>query len=83
MPLVARDSNPPCTPQIRPIKGLWGLIKHKFYKGRWQTISDAQLKRRIQQVIRDIDPEVPRKILAGLLARVRLAADRGLMAQIH
>ena len=83
VPVVARDMNPPCAPQIRPIEDLWGLIKQNVYKGGWQATSDAQLKRRIQRVVRDINPEVPRKMMAGLPARVRLAADRGLMAQIH
>ena len=83
VPVVARDMNPPCAPQIRPIEDLWGLIKQNIYKGGRQATSDAQLKRRIQQVVRDIDPEVPRKMMAGLPARVRLAAERGLIAQIH
>lgn len=83
VPIVARDMNPPCAPQIRPIEDLWGIIKQDVYKGGWQATSETQLKRRIQQVIRQLDPEVPRKMMTGLSARVRLAANKGLMSQIH
>ena len=76
VPIVARDmKNPPCTPHIRPIEDLWGLIKQQFDQGRWQATSDAQLKRRIQQVIRDIDPKVPQKMVAGLSARQSYFSD--------
>ena len=33
VPVVARAMNPPCTPQLRPIEDLWGVIKQEVYKG--------------------------------------------------
>ena len=83
VPVVQREENPPCTPQIRPIEDLSGIIKQKVYRGGWEAKTEAQLKRRIRQVIRNIDPEVPRNMMKSLPERTRMAERMGVESQIH
>lgn len=59
------------------------MIKQKVYHGGWQATNEKQLIRRIQRVMRNIDPEVPRKMMMTLPRRVRLAARRGVESLIH
>ena len=83
VPVLARDMNLPCTPQIRSMEDRWGIIKQEVYKEGWQASSDNQLNRKIQQVILQVNPDVPRKMMERVSARIRLVANKGLMSQIH
>ncbi|KAF0313708.1 hypothetical protein FJT64_015841 [Amphibalanus amphitrite] len=83
VPFVARDENPPCVPQLRPIEDFWGIVKQEVYKGGWRAASEVQLKNRIQRVLRSIREEVPRTMMERVPERVRRAERRGVNSSLH
>ena len=83
VPFVARDENPPCVPQLRPIEDFWGIVKQEVYKGGWRATSEVQLKNRIQRALRSIREEVPRTMMERVPERVRRAERRGVNSSLH
>ena len=58
IPLVPKEQNPPCCPQLRPIEDVWAILKAKTYGGGWEATSEPQMKRRIRQSIKALNQEV-------------------------
>ena len=83
MPVVARATNPPCTPHppsCGPLKTSGGLVKQEvgiyLHRGGWIAKSDHHLRCRIQQVIRDLDERCREDDDAGVRG-VRMAGKNG------
>ena len=83
VPYVGGEENPPCVPQLRPIKDLWGIVKQEVYMGGWTAQSEKQLRLRIHRVMRSLDKEVLHKMMGTLPARVRRAARLGVNSAVH
>ena len=80
---VPREENPPNVPQLRPVEDFWGLMKQEVYKGGWEARTDTELKNRIRRILRQMDPEVPRKMMARVPQRVRAADRLGVSSAFH
>ena len=83
VPMVRREDNPPCVPQLRPVEDFWGILKQAVYKGGWVASSEAALKRRIRIALASLDAEVPRTMMRGVGARVRAASRSGVTFLLH
>ena len=80
---VAKEDNPPCCPQLRPIEDVWAILKASTYAGGWKAKNDQQLIAQIKKSIRSMDQEVVRKMMEGVPKRVRHAANAGALACLH
>lgn len=52
---VDKPSNPPCSPQLRPIEDFWGILKQEVYKGSWVARDHEALKKRIRYCLTKVD----------------------------
>ena len=82
IPYIPRDSNPPNTPQIRPIENFWAFLKAKVYEGGWEAITFRMLKQRIQKILNNLDPSLCQTLFRDLKTKIRIADDQGVMAVI-
>jgi len=55
---VQKNDNPPNLPECRPIEDFWAIVKCQVYKNNWQANNLDQLKRKIETVIRNLDPNL-------------------------
>ena len=80
---VPKDSNPPNTPQLRPIEDLWSWLKQLVYEGGWEAENEMQLRRRIRRCLKKIEWDRVRTALQSMKGRVRKAADSGALSVQH
>ncbi len=80
---VPKDCNPPNVPQLRPIEHFWGILKGLVYENDWSTDSIDNLKRRIKEKLKEMDPNLCQRLMKRLLTKIRIAADYGADSLIH
>ena len=81
-PFVPKSSNPPNSPQIRPIEQFWAILKERVYQGGWEASSFRMLKQRINRTLQDLEPDICQKLFRGLKTKIRKAADNGIISVI-
>ena len=58
---VPKVKNPPNVPEARPIEDFWGTLKRLVYEHNWQTTRISQLRRRIENCLKKMDPNVAKR----------------------
>ena len=82
IPYIPRDSNPPNTPQLRPIEKFWAILKDKVYEGGWEATTFRMLKQRVLKSLKNLDPFLCQNLFRDLKTKIRKADDVGVMAVI-
>ena len=82
IPFVPKSSNPPNSPQVRPIEQFWAILKERVYQGGWEASSFRMLKQRINRILQDLEPDLCQKLFRGLKTKIRKAADYGIISVI-
>ena len=77
---IPRDSNPPNSPQLRPIETFWARLKGKVYEGGWEASSERQLKQRIRMKVREMDTSESQILSRSVRKDIRKTADAGYLA---
>ena len=80
---VAKECNPPCVPQLRPIEDFWGMLKQKVYHRNWQAQTLDQLENRICSCLRQMDSTVVHGMMEGVKSRIRVARAHGVGSVHH
>ena len=75
---IAKEDNPPATPQIRPIEQFWSMLKTKVYENNWSAKNRDQLIRKIQKCAKEFDMAPIIKMFDHLKAKIRKADQHGL-----
>ena len=75
---MAKEDNPPATPQIRPIEQFWLLLLAKVYENNWGAKNSDQLVRKIWKCTKKFDMEPIIKMFDDLKAKIRKADQDGL-----
>ena len=75
---IAKEDNPPATPQIRPIEQFWSMLKAKVYENNWSAKNREQLIRKIQKCAREFDMDPIIKMFDHLKAKIKKADEHGL-----
>ena len=70
IPFVPKSSNPPNSPQIRPIEQFWAILKERVYQGGWEASSFRMLKQRINRILQDLEPDLCQKLFRGLKTKI-------------
>ena len=78
-----KEGNPPNTHQIRPIEGMWVIIKQQVYTGGSTTASEQQLISETNSTIRSLVTEVPRRMMRDLPQHVRRTDQRDILPDVH
>lgn len=71
---VAKNDNPPCVPELRPIEHFWSILKGFVYEKGWEATSVQHLTNRIKQCFKKVDQSVIRAMVMDVpkkLDRVR------------
>ena len=77
IPVVAKEDNPPATPQIRPIERLWALLKSRVYAGGFEAETKKQLITRIRSQMARITAKSCQNLWNHARTKIRFVADRG------
>lgn len=75
--LVPKEKNPQNCPQARPVETLWSILEEKVYAGGWEAKTVAQLKRRIQLQLKQIDMQSVQRMFSSIKKQLRKIADEG------
>ncbi|CAH1110287.1 unnamed protein product [Psylliodes chrysocephalus] len=74
---VPKLDNPPNVPQTRPIDEFWSILSRKVYDKGWEATNEDQLRRRIFQKIREIEPALVQRKMGQVRRKLRLIEDNG------
>jgi len=62
--------NPANAPKLRPIEDFWGILKQKVNEKGWSAKSINQLKKKISESLKKIDPKVSPQLADTVFTRV-------------
>jgi len=74
---VERHRNPTNLPQARPIEDFFGYLDSLVYAKRWSAKNLEQLKNRVKYCLKKVDPDIVRREMEGVRAKLRLCAENG------
>lgn len=74
---VPKLDNPPNVPQARPIEEFWSILSRKVYDKGWEATNEDQLRRRVFQKIREIEPDLVQRMMGQVRRKLRLIEDNG------
>ena len=80
---VAKTSNPPVVPSIRPIEDFWGILKQAVYQHNWSATNHDQLKRRIKVCLAKMDILVTTQMMKNVKRNVGRASRYGISSVQH
>lgn len=80
---VAKELNPPCVPQMRPVEDFWGILKTEVYRGNWRAKNLDQLKNRIRYCLNKIDKGQITSMMEDVKKLLRKAKDDGPSSCYH
>ena len=69
IPFIPCESNPPNSPQLRPIERFWGILEAKVYDGGWeggQELEFIMLRQRIRKTFIEIYISLCQNLFATL-----------------
>lgn len=78
IPVVPKDINPANVPKARPIEDFWGNLKAKVYEGDWKANNLAQLKRRIEYCLKNLDSNFVQRHMLGVRTRLGRIWKKGI-----
>ena len=74
---VPREKNPQNCPQARPVETIWQILEEKVYSGGWEAKTIDQLKRRIQQKLKELNMKSVQTMFSSIKKQLRKIADKG------
>ena len=77
IPFVAKEDNPPASPQLRPIERLWALLKSRVYAGGFEAQTKKQLIARIRRELAKITAQNCQNLWRSIRTNIRKVADGG------
>jgi hypothetical protein len=80
---VLRSRNPTNVPQVRPIEDFFGSLCQIVYAKGWKAKNINQLKNRIKFCLKNIDLNVVTRTLKGVVKRLRIAGQQGVLSVVH
>lgn len=80
---VPKERNPTNLPQCRPIEDIWGTLTDLVYEGGWRAKTMQQLKYRITQCIKKLDPLAVKRAFDGIRASLGRVYREGPMHEAH
>lgn len=75
---VAKMTNPPKVPELRPIEHYWSLLKASVYANGWVAKDKEQLIRRIREKVNCLDYNVIQRMMKQVRTKVRTVSERGI-----
>ena len=80
---VSKYRNPTNVPQCRPIEDLFAILTKKVYANGWRAETIHQLQCRVKKCIRELNPNVVKRLAGSVRKRLRIAGRRGPLAVVH
>ena len=75
---VPRERNIANCPELRPIEDLWSIVKLAVYANGWEAKNLSELRKRICECFRKLDPELIHRLGMASFTRVDTARRRGI-----
>ena len=75
--MCQRTINPPNVPQARAIEDFWAILARKVYDNGWEAQNEEQLRRRIFQMIREIDVITVQRLVRQIRRKLRAIENNG------
>ena len=75
--MVSKEQNPQNCPQARPVETLWSILEEKVYANGCEAETLEQLKRRINQKLKEIGINSVQAMFSSIRKQLRKIADKG------
>jgi hypothetical protein len=79
-PFVNNTTHPQNVLQVRLIENLWGILAQKINEGGWKATTQQELISRMQSQLKIFDSIFLQSLMGGLRTKLRVIADRGVLA---
>lgn len=75
---VEKEDNPPCVPELRPIKNLWSILKGLVYEKGWEAKTYDDLKNRVKYCLKKVDMTLVHQMVSSVNSKVDRVRRHGI-----